>query len=80
MSEMRVRGKVGPLRGTVEDLPGDKSIGHRALLFSAMSDGEVADVIEALRRVNGRLSAESAHQTNAGVKRQRPVREAAVAT
>jgi len=33
--------RSGPLRGTCR-VPGDKSISHRALLFGALSDGEVA--------------------------------------
>ncbi len=34
----RIRGQVGPLRGRVR-VPGDKSIGHRALMFSALARG-----------------------------------------
>jgi 3-phosphoshikimate 1-carboxyvinyltransferase len=37
---LRVRGGA-PLNGEAEGLPGDKSIGHRALLFSAITDGRV---------------------------------------
>lgn len=35
---LRVRGPAGPLRGDVT-VPGDKSIGHRAVLFAAIADG-----------------------------------------
>jgi len=34
-----VRPALGPLRGTIE-VPGDKSISHRALLFGSLADGE----------------------------------------
>ncbi|MAQ19610.1 MAG: 3-phosphoshikimate 1-carboxyvinyltransferase, partial [Sandaracinus sp.] len=37
MSRFTVRGR-GPLRGTVK-VPGDKSIGHRSLLFAALARG-----------------------------------------
>src|SRR5215813_4468591 len=33
--------RSGPLRGTCR-VPGDKSVSHRALLFGALCDGEVA--------------------------------------
>jgi 3-phosphoshikimate 1-carboxyvinyltransferase len=38
MSELRVRG-IGPLRGRAQ-VPGDKSISHRALLLGALAEGE----------------------------------------
>lgn len=38
MGTLRIRPAARPLRGRVE-VPGDKSIGHRALLFSALASG-----------------------------------------
>ena len=49
----------GPLRGSIE-VPGDKSISHRALLFGALSTGET--------RVRGLLDAEDVHATRRAVE------------
>ena len=38
VERLRVRGPVGALAGDVR-VPGDKSIGHRAVLFAALADG-----------------------------------------
>lgn len=38
MKRFRIRGGRGPLAGVIE-IPGDKSIGHRAILFSALARG-----------------------------------------
>lgn len=45
MKRYRVRPQKGPLRGTVR-VPGDKSIGHRALIFGALGRGR--SVVEGL--------------------------------
>ncbi|HVP69486.1 MAG TPA: 3-phosphoshikimate 1-carboxyvinyltransferase [Anaeromyxobacteraceae bacterium] len=50
----------GPLRGTFE-VPGDKSVSHRALLFAALARGE--------SRVTGLLRAEDVHATWKAVER-----------
>ncbi len=50
----------GPLRGTFE-VPGDKSISHRAVLFAALARGE--------SRVRGLLDAEDVHSTRRAVER-----------
>jgi 3-phosphoshikimate 1-carboxyvinyltransferase len=52
--------RTGPLRGAL-DVPGDKSISHRALLFGALSTGET--------RVSGLLDAEDVHSTRRAVER-----------
>lgn len=52
--------RKGPLRGAIE-VPGDKSISHRALLFGALSTGET--------RVTGLLEAEDVHATWKAVER-----------
>src|SRR3954471_9890558 len=51
--------RSGPLRGACR-VPGDKSISHRALLFGALSDGEVA--IEGLGRGGDNVSTARALQ------------------
>ncbi len=51
--------RTGPLRGTIE-VPGDKSISHRSLLFGALSTGET--------RVTGLLDAEDVHSTRSAVE------------
>jgi 3-phosphoshikimate 1-carboxyvinyltransferase len=51
--------REGPLRGSIE-VPGDKSISHRALLFGALSTGET--------RVRGLLDAEDVHATRRAVE------------
>ncbi|ABS24422.1 3-phosphoshikimate 1-carboxyvinyltransferase [Anaeromyxobacter sp. Fw109-5] len=51
--------RKGPLRGSIE-VPGDKSISHRALLFGALSTGET--------RVRGLLDAEDVHATRRAVE------------
>ena len=50
----------GPLRGAIE-VPGDKSISHRAILFGALATGET--------RVTGLLDAEDVHSTRKAVAR-----------
>jgi len=50
----------GPLRGAIE-VPGDKSISHRAILFGALASGET--------RVTGLLDAEDVHATRRAVAR-----------
>ncbi len=50
----------GPLRGAIE-VPGDKSISHRAILFGALATGET--------RVTGLLDAEDVHATRRAVAR-----------
>jgi len=50
----------GPLRGAIE-VPGDKSISHRAILFGALATGET--------RVTGLLDAEDVHSTRQAVTR-----------
>ncbi|BDG03734.1 3-phosphoshikimate 1-carboxyvinyltransferase [Anaeromyxobacter oryzae] len=50
--------RKGPLRGTIE-VPGDKSISHRSLLFGALASGET--------RVRGLLDAEDVHSTRKAV-------------
>jgi 3-phosphoshikimate 1-carboxyvinyltransferase len=50
----------GPLRGAIE-VPGDKSISHRAILFGALASGET--------RVTGLLDAEDVHSTRQAVAR-----------
>jgi 3-phosphoshikimate 1-carboxyvinyltransferase len=50
----------GPLRGAIE-VPGDKSISHRSLLFGALATGET--------RVTGILDAEDVHSTRQAVER-----------
>jgi len=50
----------GPLRGTFE-VPGDKSVSHRSLLFAALAEGET--------RVRGLLRAEDVHSTWKAVER-----------
>ena len=51
--------RTGPLRGAIE-VPGDKSISHRSLLFGALSTGET--------RVTGLLDAEDVHSTRKAVE------------
>jgi len=51
--------REGPLRGTIE-VPGDKSVSHRALLFGALASGET--------RVRGILDAEDVHSTRRAVE------------
>ena len=51
--------RKGPLHGSIE-VPGDKSISHRALLFGALSTGET--------RVRGLLDAEDVHSTRRAVE------------
>lgn len=46
--ELEITGPAGNLRGNIQ-VPGDKSISHRALLFAAMADGQ--------SRLRGRLRA-----------------------
>jgi 3-phosphoshikimate 1-carboxyvinyltransferase len=41
MTVFRVKPASGPLRGSVE-VPGDKSIGHRAVMLAALGDGRAA--------------------------------------
>jgi 3-phosphoshikimate 1-carboxyvinyltransferase len=53
MRQLVVR-RSGPLRGTVS-VPGDKSISHRALLLSALADGDTA--------ISGWLAAEDCQAT-----------------
>jgi 3-phosphoshikimate 1-carboxyvinyltransferase len=50
----------GPLRGAIE-VPGDKSVSHRALLFGALAEGET--------RVTGLLEAEDVRATRRAVER-----------
>jgi 3-phosphoshikimate 1-carboxyvinyltransferase len=50
----------GPVRGSIE-VPGDKSISHRSLLFGALATGET--------RVTGLLDAEDVHSTRKAVER-----------
>jgi 3-phosphoshikimate 1-carboxyvinyltransferase len=50
----------GPVRGAIE-VPGDKSISHRSLLFGALAVGET--------RVTGLLDAEDVHSTRKAVER-----------
>jgi 3-phosphoshikimate 1-carboxyvinyltransferase len=50
----------GPLRGAIE-VPGDKSISHRAILFGALASGET--------RITGLLDAEDVHSTRNAVAR-----------
>jgi 3-phosphoshikimate 1-carboxyvinyltransferase len=50
----------GPIRGSIE-VPGDKSISHRSLLFGALATGET--------RVTGLLDAEDVHSTRKAVER-----------
>ncbi|HSN91164.1 MAG TPA: 3-phosphoshikimate 1-carboxyvinyltransferase [Anaeromyxobacteraceae bacterium] len=50
----------GPLRGSIE-VPGDKSISHRSLLFGALAQGET--------RVRGLLDAGDVHATRGAVER-----------
>jgi 3-phosphoshikimate 1-carboxyvinyltransferase len=50
----------GPLRGAIE-VPGDKSISHRAILFGALASGQT--------RVSGLLDAEDVHSTRKAVAR-----------
>jgi 3-phosphoshikimate 1-carboxyvinyltransferase len=50
----------GPLRGAIE-VPGDKSVSHRSLLFGALATGET--------RVTGLLDAEDVHSTRKAVER-----------
>ena len=50
----------GPLQGAFE-VPGDKSISHRAILFAALAQGE--------SRVRGLLDAEDVHSTRKAVER-----------
>ncbi|HET9553010.1 MAG TPA: 3-phosphoshikimate 1-carboxyvinyltransferase [Anaeromyxobacteraceae bacterium] len=52
--------RTGPLRGAIE-VPGDKSISHRAILFGALAEGET--------RVTGLLDAEDVHSTRKAVAR-----------
>jgi 3-phosphoshikimate 1-carboxyvinyltransferase len=52
--------RTGPLRGAIE-VPGDKSISHRSLLFGALATGET--------RVRGLLDAEDVHSTRKAVER-----------
>ncbi len=51
---------MGPLRGAFE-VPGDKSVSHRAVLFAALAEGE--------SRVRGLLDAEDVHSTRKAVER-----------
>jgi 3-phosphoshikimate 1-carboxyvinyltransferase len=50
----------GPVRGSIE-VPGDKSISHRSILFGALAIGET--------RVTGLLDAEDVHSTRKAVER-----------
>jgi 3-phosphoshikimate 1-carboxyvinyltransferase len=50
----------GPLRGAIE-VPGDKSISHRAILLGALATGET--------RITGLLDAEDVHSTRKAVAR-----------
>jgi 3-phosphoshikimate 1-carboxyvinyltransferase len=50
--------REGPLRGTIE-VPGDKSVSHRSLLFGALARGET--------RIRGLLDAEDVHSTRKAV-------------
>jgi 3-phosphoshikimate 1-carboxyvinyltransferase len=50
----------GPVRGVIE-VPGDKSISHRSILFGALATGET--------RVTGLLDAEDVHSTRKAVER-----------
>lgn len=50
----------GPVRGAIE-VPGDKSISHRSILFGALAVGET--------RVTGLLDAEDVHSTRKAVER-----------
>lgn len=52
--------RKGPLRGAIE-VPGDKSISHRSILFGALATGET--------RVTGLLDAEDVHSTRKAVER-----------
>ncbi len=60
MTEPVVCRRKGPLRGSFE-VPGDKSISHRAVLFAALAEGE--------SRVRGLLDAEDVHSTRKAVER-----------
>ncbi|WP_242394083.1 3-phosphoshikimate 1-carboxyvinyltransferase [Anaeromyxobacter oryzisoli] len=51
--------REGPLRGTIE-VPGDKSVSHRSLLFGALAEGET--------RVRGLLDAGDVRSTRAAVE------------
>jgi 3-phosphoshikimate 1-carboxyvinyltransferase len=51
--------RTGPLRGAIE-VPGDKSVSHRSLLFGALATGET--------RVRGLLDAEDVHSTRKAVE------------
>jgi 3-phosphoshikimate 1-carboxyvinyltransferase len=51
--------RKGPLQGTIE-VPGDKSVSHRSLLFGALATGET--------RVRGILDAEDVHSTRKAVE------------
>jgi 3-phosphoshikimate 1-carboxyvinyltransferase len=51
--------RTGPLRGAIE-VPGDKSVSHRSLLFGALASGET--------RVTGLLDAEDVHSTRKAVE------------
>jgi 3-phosphoshikimate 1-carboxyvinyltransferase len=53
-------GRRGPVRGSIE-VPGDKSISHRSILFGALAVGET--------RVTGLLDAEDVHSTRKAVER-----------
>jgi 3-phosphoshikimate 1-carboxyvinyltransferase len=50
----------GPVRGSIQ-VPGDKSISHRSILFGALATGET--------RVTGLLDAEDVHSTQKAVER-----------
>jgi len=50
----------GPVRGSIQ-VPGDKSISHRSILFGALATGET--------RVTGLLDAEDVHSTRKAVER-----------
>ena len=52
--------RAGPLTGAFE-VPGDKSVSHRALLFAALATGE--------SRVRGLLGAEDVQATRRAVER-----------
>ncbi|NOY90906.1 MAG: 3-phosphoshikimate 1-carboxyvinyltransferase [Deltaproteobacteria bacterium] len=66
MSQLRIRGGKGPLQGRIR-VPGDKSIGHRALLFAALAraDSRITGLSEGL---DNRATAEALRSLGVGIK------------
>ena len=75
---MTVEPAAGPLKGTLT-VPGDKSISHRAVLFSAMAEGvshasgvldadDVRSSIEAVRALGARVEVTTAEDGSLGVE------------